>query len=47
MNKARRKSIQDVADQLEELKSAIEEIQAEEDEYRDNNPEKLQASERY
>ena len=47
MNKARRKSIQDVADQLEALKSALEEIQGEEEEYRDNIPENLQASERY
>ena len=47
MNKARRKSIQDVADQLEALKSAHEEIQVEDEEYRDNIPENLQESERY
>lgn len=47
MNKARRKNIQDVVDQLEELKSALEGIQSEEEEYRDNIPENLQGSERY
>ena len=47
MNKARRKSIQDVADQLEELKSTLEDIQGEEEEYRDNIPENLQGSKRY
>ena len=47
MNKARRKNIQDVVDQLEELKSALEGIQGEEEEYRDNIPENLQGSERY
>lgn len=47
MNKVRRKRIQDVADQLETLKSALEEIQGEEEEYRDNIPENLQGSSRY
>ena len=47
MNKARRKSIQDVADQLTELKSTLEGIQGEEEEYRDNIPENLQGSARY
>ena len=47
MNKARRKSIQDVADQLTELKSTLEGIQGEEEEYRDNIPENLQNSARY
>lgn len=47
MNKARRKNIQDVVDQLEELKSTLEDIQGEEEEYRDNIPENLQGSERY
>lgn len=47
MNKTRRKSIQDVASQLEELKSTLEDIQGEEEEYRDNIPENLQGSERY
>ena len=47
MNKARRKSIQDVANQLEELKSTLTEIQGEEEEYRDNIPENLQGSQQY
>ena len=47
MNKTRRKSIQDIASQLEELKSTLEDIQGEEEEYRDNIPENLQGSERY
>lgn len=47
MNKARRKSIQDVAGQLDTLKSTLEEIQSEEEEYRDNIPENLQGSARY
>lgn len=47
MNKARRKKIQDAADQLEVLKSTLEDIQGEEEEYRDNIPENLQGSERY
>lgn len=47
MNKARRKSIQDVAGQLETLKSTLEEIQCEEEEYRDNIPGNLQGSARY
>lgn len=47
MNKARRKKIQDTADQLEVLKSTLEDLQGEEEEYRDNIPENLQGSERY
>ena len=47
MNKARRKSIQDVADQLEELKSTLEDIQYEEEECRDNIPDNLKGSARY
>lgn len=47
MNKTRRKSIQDVASQLEELKSTLEDIQGEEEKYRDNIPENLQGSARY
>lgn len=46
MNKERRKNIQGIADQLEELKGNLELIQ-EEEEYRDNIPENLQGSERY
>ena len=47
MNKTRRKSIQDIASQLEELKSTLEDIQGEEEEYRDNIPENLQGSAQY
>lgn len=47
MNKYRRKSLQDIIDQLEELKGSLEDLQAEEEEYRDNMPENLQGSERY
>lgn len=47
MNKFRRKALSDIIDQLEELKSSIEELQQEEEEYRDNMPENLQSSERY
>lgn len=47
MNRERRKNIQSIIDQLEKLSGAIEEIQYEEEEYRDNIPENLQSSERY
>ena len=47
MNKERRKNIQGILDQLEELKGSLEEVQAEEEDYRDNIPENLQGSERY
>lgn len=47
MNRERRKSIQSIIDQLEELKGSVEDIQSEEEEYRDNFPENLQGSERY
>lgn len=47
MNQARRKNIQDAVNQLEELKSTLEDLQAEEEEYRDNIPENLQGSARY
>lgn len=47
MNKERRKNIQGIADQLEELKGNLELLQEEEEEYRDNIPENLQGSERY
>lgn len=46
MNAPRRKSIQEVIDQLEELKSTIETIMDEEQEAYDNLPENLQGSER-
>ena len=47
MNKIRRKNLQSIIDQLEELKSSLEDLQAEEEEYRDNIPENMQESERY
>ncbi len=47
MNKIRRKNLQSIIDQLEELKSSLEGLQAEEEEYRDNIPENMQGSERY
>lgn len=47
MNKIRRKNLQAIIDQLEELKSSLEDLQAEEEEYRDNIPENMQGSERY
>ena len=36
MNIIRRKSLQSIIDQLEELKGSLEDLQAEEEEYRDN-----------
>lgn len=47
MNKIRRKNLQSIIDQLEELKSSLEGLQAEEEEYRDNIPQNMQGSERY
>ena len=46
MNKIRRKNLQAIIDQLEELKCSLEDLQAEE-EYRDTIPENMQESERY
>ena len=47
MNKIRRKNLQAIIDQLEELKGGLEDLQAEEEEYRDNIPENMQERERY
>lgn len=47
MNKIRRKSLRNIIDQLEELKNNLEDLQTEEEYYRDNMPENLQGSERY
>ena len=47
MNKIRRKSLQAIIDQLEELKGSLEDLQAEEEEYRDNIPENMHERERY
>jgi len=47
VNKERRKNIQSIVDQLEELGGSLEELQQEEEEYRDTIPENLCGSERY
>lgn len=47
MNRERRKNLQSIVDQLEELKGSLEDFMAEEEEYRDNIPENMQQSERY
>ena len=47
MNKARRKALDEVISKIEEAKELLENLQAEEDGYRDNMPENLQGSERY
>jgi DNA repair exonuclease SbcCD ATPase subunit len=47
MNKARRKLIEAVEGKLAELIEALSAIKGEEEEYRDNMPENLQASEKY
>ena len=47
MNKARRKARDEVISKIEEAKELLENLQAEEEEYRDNMPENLQGSERY
>lgn len=47
MNKARRKALDEVISKIEEAKELLENLQAEEEEYRDNMPENLQSSERY
>ena len=47
MNKARRKALDEVIPKIGEAKELLENLQAEEEEYRDNMPENLQGSERY
>ena len=47
MNQARRKALDEVISKIEEAKELLENLQAEEEEYRDNMPENLQGSERY
>lgn len=47
MNKNRRKELQHIIDGLDILKSNLEDIQTEEEEYRDNIPENMQSSEKY
>ena len=43
MNRERRKALQAIVDQLETLQMQLEEIQTEEEEYRDNIPENFQS----
>lgn len=47
MNNPRRKRIEELSVQIEDLRNLLEEIMAEEEEYKDNMPENLQTSERY
>lgn len=47
MNRERRKALQAIVDQLETPQMQLEEIQTEEEEYRDNIPENFQGGERY
>lgn len=47
MNKSRRKELQRIIDQLEDLKDNLESIMSEEEDYRDSIPENLQGSARY
>lgn len=47
MNKERRKVLQTIYSSLEGLMVALETVQVEEENYRDNMPENLQGSERY
>ena len=44
MNNTRRKEITSIIEQVEELKDKLENILADEDEYRDNMPENLWGS---
>lgn len=46
MNKQRRRELQNIIDEIDILKSNLEDIQNEE-EYRDNIPENMQSSEKY
>ncbi len=47
MNNPRRKALNKIKDQIEDLKMAIEEVLEEEQEAFDNIPENLEGSERY
>lgn len=47
MNNPRRKALREIIEQLEELKSSLEDIQSEEEGYRDNIPENMQGGGRY
>lgn len=47
MNKIRRKALCRLVEQIEEIRSVLEDIQCDEEEYRDNMPENLWGSVRY
>lgn len=47
MNKARRKTLQELYDIITEAKDNLDAVRGEEEEYKDNIPENLQGSERY
>lgn len=47
MNQTRRTAIQELMNQLADLKEAIAVVQEQEEEYRDNIPENLQESKKY
>lgn len=47
MNKARRQKLQNIFDQVTELKDLLEIIKEEEEDYMENIPENLQGSERF
>ena len=47
MNRIRRKALDALYRELEDIQSRLEEITCEEEDYRDNIPENLQGSERY
>ena len=47
MNKARRKTIQELYEIIKQAKDKLDAVRDEEEEYKDNIPENLQCSERY
>jgi len=47
MNNARRKQIAELVEQIDNLKTSLEDIQNDEECYRDEMPENLQGSERF
>lgn len=47
MNAVRRKALLEIIGGIERLRSDLEDLMQEEEEYRDNMPENLQGSERY
>ena len=47
MNNKRRKALSEISDKLKVLKSQLEDIVGDEEEYMDNMPESLQGSEKY